>query len=48
VGILDDTVAGLVLGAAYLASGRNLWAPILAHGVIDTIGIVFVYFGLAT
>ena len=44
-GIIDDTIAGLILGGAYLVSGRNLWAPIIAHGLIDTIGIVVVFFG---
>lgn len=44
-GVIDSGFAGLVLGAAYLASGRNLWAPILAHGLIDTTGVVFLYFG---
>lgn len=44
-GIIDDTIAGLILGGAYLVSGRNLWAPIIAHGLIDTIGIAVVYFG---
>jgi membrane protease YdiL (CAAX protease family) len=28
-GVLDSGVAGLILGAAYMLSGRNLWAPIL-------------------
>jgi CAAX protease family protein len=31
-GVLDSTYSGLVLGAVYLLSGRNLWAPLLAHG----------------
>ena len=44
-GILDSGVAALLLGAAYLLTKRNLWTPVLAHGFIDTIGIVFVYFG---
>jgi membrane protease YdiL (CAAX protease family) len=46
-GIVDSGVAGLILGAAYLAAGRNLWASILAHGFIDTVGVVAVYFGVA-
>jgi membrane protease YdiL (CAAX protease family) len=45
VGIVDSGVAGLVLGAAYMLSGRNLWASILAHGFIDTFGVVAVFFG---
>jgi len=44
-GILDSGMAGVVLGAAYLLSGRNLWACILAHGLIDTVGVVALFFG---
>ncbi len=44
-GILDSGVAGLILGAAYTVSGRNLWTSILAHGFIDTFGIVVLFFG---
>ena len=44
-GIIDSGMAGLILGAAYLLAGRNLWACILAHGFIDTVGIIAVFFG---
>ena len=44
-GIVDSGMAGLILGAAFLLSGRNLWVCILAHGFIDTFGIVALYFG---
>ncbi len=44
-GILDSAVAGLILGAAYLLSGRNLWTTVLAHSLIDTAGAVTLYFG---
>lgn len=44
-GIIDSGVAGLLLGAAYILSGRNLWASILAHGFIDTFGVVVLFFG---
>lgn len=47
-GIVDSGMAGLVLGAAYILSGRNLWVCILAHGFIDTFGLVAVFFGWAT
>ena len=43
VGIVDSGVAGLILGAAYLLSGRCLWTTILAHGLIDSTGVVLVY-----
>ena len=44
-GIIDSGIAGLILGAAYLLTGRNLWASILAHGFIDTFGVIVLYFG---
>ena len=44
-GVVDSGVAGLILGAAYLISGRNLWTTILAHGFIDTFGVAGLYFG---
>jgi len=47
-GMVDSGVAGLILGATYVLSGRNLWACILAHGFIDMFGVVCVYFGWAT
>ena len=47
-GIIDSGMAGLILGAAYLLSGRNLWACILAHGLIDTVGVIAVFFGWAS
>jgi len=43
-GIVDSGVAGLILGAAYMLSGRNLWASILAHGFIDTFGVIVLFF----
>ena len=46
-GMIDSASSALVLGVAYLASGRNLWLPILTHGLVDTIGLVIVYLGLA-
>ncbi len=42
-GIVDSSFAGLVLGGAYLLSRRNFWVAILAHGIIDTIAVVFTY-----
>jgi uncharacterized protein len=44
-GMIDSGVAGLILGAAYMVSGRNLWASVLAHGFIDTVGVVLLFFG---
>jgi uncharacterized protein len=44
-GMVDSGIAGLIIGMAYLLSGRNLWVAVLAHGLIDTFGIVVLYFG---
>jgi hypothetical protein len=44
-GIVDSGMAGLILGAAYVLSKRNLWVCILAHGFIDTFGVVCAFFG---
>ena len=44
-GIVDSSVAGLILGTAFIVSGRNLWAAILAHGLIDTFGVIAAFFG---
>jgi membrane protease YdiL (CAAX protease family) len=46
-GMVDSGMAGLILGTAYLLSGRNLWVCILAHGFIDTFGVVALFFGWA-
>jgi uncharacterized protein len=44
-GIVDSGIAGLILGAAYMVAGRNLWASILAHGFIDTFAVIDAFFG---
>src|SRR5205814_6856328 len=47
-GVLDSTYSGLVLGCAYLLSGRNLWAAILAHGISDTFAVLMLFMGWAS
>jgi uncharacterized protein len=44
-GIIDSGIAGLILGAAYMVAGRNLWACVLTHGFIDTFGVIDAFFG---
>jgi membrane protease YdiL (CAAX protease family) len=36
---------GLVLGLVYILGGRNLWACIILHGLIDTVSLTAVYLG---
>jgi membrane protease YdiL (CAAX protease family) len=44
-GVVDSGIAGLILGAVYLMSGRNLWACVLAHRFIDTFALTAAYLG---
>ena len=47
-GIIDSGIAGLILGAAYMLAGRNLWACVLTHGFIDTFAVIDAFFGWST
>ncbi len=47
-GVLDSTYSGLILGGAFLLSGRNLWAAILAHGISDTFALFVMFMGWAS
>lgn len=40
-GVLDSGFMGML----YLASGRNLWIPVVAHGVNNTIGFFLLFSG---
>lgn len=44
-GMLATGVIGLVLAAAYLAADRNLWVPVLGHGLLDTISLTVLFLG---
>jgi membrane protease YdiL (CAAX protease family) len=44
-GQIENVINGLLLGLVYLASGRNLVAPIVAHGVQDTVDLILLYLG---
>ena len=44
VGMVQTAFGGLVLAIAYLKVKRNLWVNILAHGYMDTILMVPLYF----
>lgn len=45
-GVIEAAWAGVLLGALYLATGRNLVAPIIAHGVSNNIDFIMIYLGL--
>ena len=44
-GMITTAVLGLAYGVLYLLAGRNLWVPIIAHGVLDTVGFILIYLG---
>lgn len=45
-GVLNAFAIGLVSAAVYAANGRNLWPLILAHGLVDTVGLTALRLGL--
>jgi membrane protease YdiL (CAAX protease family) len=42
-GIVVNMAAGLIYGALYLQTGRNLWLSIIVHGVYDTVGLLLIF-----
>jgi uncharacterized protein len=44
-GIAENIIDGAILGLLYLATGRNLLAPIIAHGIQDTVDVLLIYSG---
>lgn len=44
--VLENFFFALVFAGLYLAVGRNLWLPIVAHGIYNTLGFVLIYLGL--
>jgi membrane protease YdiL (CAAX protease family) len=44
-GMIDTGIHGLLLGVLYLASGRNLWVCVIAHGVTDTVALTLAFLG---
>ena len=45
-GVLETFVSGVVMVLLYILSRRNLWLPIIVHGVIDTFGFLLIFFNL--
>lgn len=45
-GIVITAYVGLVFAIVYYASGRNLWAPILAHGLMDSVGLTLMFLAM--
>lgn len=45
-GVIEATLGGVAYGALYLATGRNLIAPMVAHFVSNSIDFTVMYLGL--
>jgi len=43
--VLETFIIALIYAGLYLAAGRNLWLPIIAHGVYNTVMFVLLYLG---
>jgi membrane protease YdiL (CAAX protease family) len=41
--MIENAIAALILSALYIVTGRNLLAPIVAHGVTDTVDITLIF-----
>jgi uncharacterized protein len=44
-GIIENSIDGALLALLYIACGRNLIAPILAHGITDTLDSLIIFSG---
>ncbi|GBE24533.1 CAAX amino terminal protease self- immunity [bacterium BMS3Bbin02] len=44
-GALSAALIGSMLGVLFVWAGYNLWLPIIAHGVIDTVGLLLIATG---
>lgn len=44
-GVVEAGLDGALLALLYLGTGRNLSAPIIAHGFTDTVDVLLIYLG---
>lgn len=42
-GVILSAIVAIVYTGAYFATGRNLWAPILIHGLYDTTAFIAIF-----
>lgn len=45
-GAISTGLVSVILGAMFVASGRNLWPVILTHGFVNTVGLAMIYANL--
>ena len=44
--MIDSGISGVIYGSLYYLSGRNIWYSIIYHGMVDTVGLFTVFFGV--
>ena len=44
-GMVENILSGVLLGLLYLASGRNLTVPVIAHAFSDSLDFLLIYLG---
>jgi membrane protease YdiL (CAAX protease family) len=44
-GVITAGLGGFAFGLLYLATGRNLWVSVIAHGTMDSVGFVLLFLG---
>ena len=45
-GMIITGLTGFIFAWLYFRTNKNLWAPILAHGIYDTIGFLMIFLGV--
>jgi hypothetical protein len=45
-GVVLTTIAGIFFGLIYLVCGKNLWVPILVHGLYNTSAFLILFLNL--
>jgi membrane protease YdiL (CAAX protease family) len=45
-GVIENIIDGAILAAVYFGTNRNLLAPIIAHGIQDTVDVLLIYLGV--
>jgi len=44
-GVIENALDGAILAWMYLGARRNLWVPVIAHGVGDTVDLLLIFLG---
>lgn len=45
IGVVTAIKAGLIFGGLYLIARKNLWLPLITHGVYDTAAFILIFLG---